>query len=178
MSYNFTMAAHVNSLNGRCLGVVAPRLVRSTFAANTYASPRTRARLLLPAPRPPFVGQRRLLAMTVACGRPSAGQVQQTLLEDGKNGFGGYIRSNPRPPKPRVLGVTEIRGPYYSAYGRRHLLDVLETMGAHVDGLKFAGGSFALMPARNVAELIDLAHEHDVYVSTVSAVTNTDPLLT
>ena len=158
--------AHANPINGRCLGVVAPRLVRSIFAANNNAR-RPRTRVGLPTSRSPFVGQRRQLATTVACGRPSAGQVQ-TLLEDDKNGFGEYIRSNPRPPKPRVLGVTEIRGPYYSAYGRRHLLDVLETMGTHVDGLKFAGGSFALMPARNVTELIDLAHEHDVYVSTVS----------
>ena len=41
-------------------------------------------------------------------------------------------------------------------------------MGHHVDGLKFAGGSFALFPEDKLKELIDLAHQHDVYVSTVS----------
>ncbi|KAK5027442.1 hypothetical protein LTS07_007044 [Exophiala sideris] len=63
-------------------------------------------------------------------------------------------------------GVTEIRGPYYSSYGNRHLQDVLETMGYHVDGLKFAGGSFAMMPEGAVREFVDLANQHDVYVST------------
>jgi hypothetical protein len=59
------------------------------------------------------------------------------------------------------------------------------SMGAHVDGLKFAGGtytplpslitgktneckgSFSLFPEKQLRELIDLAHEHGVYVSTV-----------
>jgi phosphosulfolactate synthase (CoM biosynthesis protein A) len=30
--------------------------------------------------------------------------------------------------------------------GHRYLADLLETMGAHVDSLKFAGGSFTVMP--------------------------------
>ena len=42
--------------------------------------------------------------------------------------------------------MTEIRGPYYTPVGRRYLEDVLETMGDYVDTLKYAGGSFALMP--------------------------------
>ncbi|KAB5546795.1 putative sulfonate biosynthesis enzyme [Coniochaeta sp. 2T2.1] len=50
--------------------------------------------------------------------------------------------------------------------GKRYLTDVLETMGHHVDGLKFAGGSFSLFPEDKLRELIDLAHQHDVYVST------------
>lgn len=57
-------------------------------------------------------------------------------------------------------------------------------MGTHVDGLKFAGGqsyhsramglvltqhsgSFSLFQEKPLRELIDLAHEHGVYVSTV-----------
>lgn len=47
------------------------------------------------------------------------------MLEDDK-AF-GFIRHNPRPPKPRKVGVTEIRGPYYSAMGKRYLQDILET---------------------------------------------------
>ncbi|KAL4765182.1 uncharacterized protein BDW70DRAFT_147440 [Aspergillus foveolatus] len=87
------------------------------------------------------------------------------LLQDKSNGF-GFARSNPRPKKPRSQGVTEIRGPYYTVMGKRYLADILETMGTHVDGLKFAGGSFSLFPEKPLRELIDLAHEHSVYVST------------
>ena len=39
-------------------------------------------------------------------------------------------------------------------------------MGAYVDVLKFAGGSFSLMPRHAVKELIDLCHEYDVLVDT------------
>ncbi|PWY72476.1 coma-domain-containing protein [Aspergillus sclerotioniger CBS 115572] len=92
-------------------------------------------------------------------------QKDVTLLQDKKSGF-GFARSNPRPPKPRTKGVTEIRGPYYTVMGKRYLTDVLETMGTHVDGLKFAGGSFSLFQEKPLRELIDLAHEHGVYVST------------
>ncbi len=77
-----------------------------------------------------------------------------------------FLRVNERPPKPRTTGLTEIRGPYYTPLGKRYLEDILETMGVYVDILKFAGGSFALMPARAVRELIDLCHAHQVRVST------------
>src|SRR3954452_22982268 len=50
--------------------------------------------------------------------------------------------------------------------GRRYLEDILETMGGYVDALKFAGGSFCLMPRPVVKGLIDLCHNHDVLVST------------
>ncbi|KAL3465353.1 hypothetical protein BJX64DRAFT_297411 [Aspergillus heterothallicus] len=84
------------------------------------------------------------------------------LLQDKKNGF-GFARSNPRPKKPRTKGVTEIRGPYYTV-GTPRLMT--RRMGTHIDGLKFAGGSFSLFPEKPLKELIDLAHQHDVYVST------------
>src|SRR5207248_6522099 len=77
-----------------------------------------------------------------------------------------FLRVNQRPGKPRTRGVTEIRGPYYTPMGRRYLQDVLETMGGYIDALKFAGGSFCLMPRPIVKELIDLCHAHDVLVST------------
>src|SRR5436309_3594848 len=77
-----------------------------------------------------------------------------------------FIRTNHRPGKPRKTGLTEIRGPYYTPMGKRYLEDILETMGRYVDSLKFAGGSFALMPRVAVRELIDLCHRHDVLVST------------
>src|SRR5881409_844864 len=77
-----------------------------------------------------------------------------------------FLRVNERDGKPRTRGLTEIRGPYYSVVGRRYLEDLLETMGAHVDALKFAGGSFTLMPERALREILDTAHEHGVLVST------------
>jgi phosphosulfolactate synthase (CoM biosynthesis protein A) len=77
-----------------------------------------------------------------------------------------FVRTNTREDKPRTRGLTEIRGPYYTPMGRRYLEDVLETMGAYVDSLKFAGGSFALMPASALREVIDTAHRYEVRVST------------
>jgi phosphosulfolactate synthase (CoM biosynthesis protein A) len=77
-----------------------------------------------------------------------------------------FIRMNEREGKPRTRGITEIRGPYYTPMGKRYLEDVLETMGEYVDSLKFAGGSFTLMPERPLKEIIDLAHRYNVLVST------------
>src|SRR5215813_295585 len=77
-----------------------------------------------------------------------------------------FLKLNYRPPKPRTTGLTEIRGPYYTPIGKHTLQDVLDTMGRYVDSLKFAGGSFALMPRTAVRELIDLCHAHEVMVST------------
>jgi phosphosulfolactate synthase (CoM biosynthesis protein A) len=76
------------------------------------------------------------------------------------------LRVNERETKPRYRGVTEIRGPYYTPMGKRYLEDVLETMGNYIDVLKFAGGSFSLMPRKAVKELLDLCHRYDVLVST------------
>jgi phosphosulfolactate synthase (CoM biosynthesis protein A) len=77
-----------------------------------------------------------------------------------------FLRVNQRQAKPRTAGLTEIRGPYYTPMGTRYLADLLETMGAYADSLKFAGGAFSLMPRRALAGLIELCHAHDVLVST------------
>ena len=77
-----------------------------------------------------------------------------------------FLRVNQRNLKPRATGLTEIRGPYYTPLGKRHLEDILETMGEHVDSLKFAGGSFSLMPRVVLIELLKLCHDHNVLVST------------
>jgi hypothetical protein len=77
-----------------------------------------------------------------------------------------FIIHNPSYPKPRTKGLTEIRAAYYTVMGPNYLSDVLETMGHWVDGLKFAGGSHTLFPESKLREIIDLAHAHDVYVST------------
>src|ERR1017187_3946121 len=77
-----------------------------------------------------------------------------------------FLSANQRQSKPRSRGLTEIRGPYYTPMGKRYLQDVLETMGEYVDSLKFAGGSFTLMPRPALVELLNLCHEHNVLVST------------
>ncbi len=84
---------------------------------------------------------------------------------DSERAF-SFLLLNKRESKPRKHGLTEIRGPYYTPMGKRYLGDVLETMGEYVDILKFAGGSFSLMPRRAVKELIDLCHKYNVMVST------------
>lgn len=87
------------------------------------------------------------------------------MAGDSERAF-SFLPLNPRECKPRRRGLTEIRGPYYSPVGKRYLKDVLETMGDYVDSLKFAGGSFALMPESALREIIDIAHKYDVQVST------------
>ncbi len=89
----------------------------------------------------------------------------ETTDHDSDRPF-AFLRTNAPPPKPRSRRITEVRGPYYTAFGQRHLQDLLETMGPSIDILKFAGGSFAVMPARAVRQFIELCHQHDVLVST------------
>jgi phosphosulfolactate synthase (CoM biosynthesis protein A) len=83
-----------------------------------------------------------------------------------------FIRLNEREKKPRKKGITEIRGPYYTVVGKRYLEDVFETMGEYVDALKFAGGSFSLMPRKVIKEMIDLCHKNNVMVSTGGFIEN------
>jgi len=77
-----------------------------------------------------------------------------------------FLRLNQRQRKPRSTGLTEVRGPYYTPMGKRYLEDLLETMGDYIDTLKFAGGSFTLLPRAALVELLDLCHRHNVQVST------------
>jgi phosphosulfolactate synthase (CoM biosynthesis protein A) len=77
-----------------------------------------------------------------------------------------FVNKNERGGKPRSRGVTEIRGPYYSVMGANYLRDVLQTMSAYIDSLKFAGGSFTLLPQQRLRELIAMCHEYGVLVST------------
>jgi len=78
---------------------------------------------------PPIRSATRLAAASYcrpfSTSRLAATDPPKIMLEDDK-AF-GFIRHNPRPPKPRKIGVTEIRGPYYAAMGKRYLEDVLET---------------------------------------------------
>jgi phosphosulfolactate synthase (CoM biosynthesis protein A) len=89
----------------------------------------------------------------------------ETKAQSSERAF-AFLPLNQRPAKPRTRGVTEIRGPYYTPVGRRYLEDLFEAMGMYVDTLKYAGGSFALMPREAVRALNDRCHEHQVDVST------------
>lgn len=44
--------------------------------------------------------------------------------------------------------------------------DIFESMGQFVDGLKFSGGSQSLMSKAFIKEVTNMAHQHDIYVST------------
>src|SRR5213079_2416680 len=87
------------------------------------------------------------------------------MMDNSERAF-TYLRTNEREHKPRTRGITEIRGPYYTPMGKHYLEDILETMSEYVDSLKFAGGSFTLMPRKALKEIIDLAHLYNVLVST------------
>src|SRR5579875_285177 len=89
-----------------------------------------------------------------------------TLSTGGTERSMPFIRMNEPEPKPRRRGITEIRGPYYTPVGKQYLSDLLDAMGTYVDSLKYAGGSFTLMPREVVKELNEICHRHDVLVST------------
>ncbi|XP_027155959.1 protein HEAT-STRESS-ASSOCIATED 32-like, partial [Coffea eugenioides] len=46
------------------------------------------------------------------------------------------------------------------------IVDIFESMGEFVDGLKFTGGSHSLLPKTYIREVTDMAHKHNVYVTT------------
>src|SRR5258706_16031645 len=82
------------------------------------------------------------------------------------DGLFEFLHLNSRPGTPRSRGMTEIRGPYYTPMGKRYLQDVLETAGHWIDSLKFAGGSFAIIPPAVVGGRVDLLHGPDGALST------------
>lgn len=51
---------------------------------------------------------------------------------------------------------------YYSCLGVRQLSDVFDLASGYVDGVKFAGGSFMVMPEAAVQAITDLCHKHQV----------------
>lgn len=77
-----------------------------------------------------------------------------------------FFEDEDRPEKPRTYGVTEVRGPHSSLFSQNLLEDIFESMGEFVDGLKFTGGSHSLLPKTYIREVTDMAHKHNVYVTT------------
>ncbi|KAE8673481.1 oxygen-evolving enhancer protein 3-2 [Hibiscus syriacus] len=68
-----------------------------------------------------------------------------------------------RPEKPRRFGDTEMRGPNHTLLTQNVLQEIFESMGQFVDGLEFSGGSHSLMPKSFLKQVIDMAHQHDVF---------------
>lgn len=92
---------------------------------------------------------------------------REDLVSLSLRGHGYGDEDDDRPEKPRRYGVTEMRSPFYSFRPTHHALqEILDSLGPFVDGLKFSGGSHSLMGKELVREITDLAHKHDIYVST------------
>ena len=83
----------------------------------------------------------------------------------GKKAF-DFVSIHEPPPKPREIGITEIRGPYYTSISYGYLKDLLGDWAEYVDGYKFAGGAMRLLRRERVRKIIQLCHQNDVYVST------------
>jgi len=77
-----------------------------------------------------------------------------------------FVEIREPPSKPRTEGVIEIRGPYYTPVSYAYLEGLLDDWDEYVDGYKFAGGSMRLLSRDRVRQIIQLCHEHNVYVST------------
>ena len=77
-----------------------------------------------------------------------------------------FVRISEYPPKPRHDGIVEIRGPYYSAVTITYLQDLLDMWGDYIDGFNFAGSSQRLLSIEILKRIIDICHNHNVYVST------------
>lgn len=115
---------------------------------------------------PPAIVRRQIKDLDSGAGRSSPdraalhnGALARYLdFNDSYLALGETCRPSDNPTA--VLAAAECAG----ADGRV-LLAALAYQG-HVDSLKFAGGSFTLMPERTLREIIEVAHDHDVLVST------------
>ena len=85
-----------------------------------------------------------------------------------------FLPANSLDPKPRKKGLTEIRGPYYAPVTKTYLDELLSDCGDYVDGIKFAGGAFSLMPEERLKGLIDTAHKHSMRPLLVCMATSTN----
>ncbi len=92
----------------------------------------------------------------------SFGCLLMTLDEKAFN----FVKIDMPHQKPRFLGVIEIRGPYYTSVSYGYLKDLLDDWSYYIDGYKFAGGSMRLLARSRVKQIIEVCHEHQVYVST------------
>ena len=76
-----------------------------------------------------------------------------------------FLRRNARENKPRQLGITEARGPYYDTFGPRHIEDLLDVAAPYVDWLKIPAPAIALLPRRALERMAAICHEREVKLS-------------
>lgn len=76
-----------------------------------------------------------------------------------------FLRRNVRAAKPRQIGITEVRGPYYDTFGPSYVEDLLAVAGEYVDWLKIPGPSIALLPRPALLRMGELCRAHDVLLS-------------
>lgn len=69
---------------------------------------------------------------------------------------------NPRAAKPRDVGITEVRGQYYTVVGPRYLEDLLEVAGEWIDWIKVPGPGAALTPPAVLRRMAEIARAADV----------------
>ena len=76
-----------------------------------------------------------------------------------------FLRRNVRDSKPRHVGITEVRGPYYDTFGARYVEDLLDAAGQYVDWLKVPAPAIALLPRRLLERMAATCHEREVKLS-------------
>jgi phosphosulfolactate synthase (CoM biosynthesis protein A) len=76
-----------------------------------------------------------------------------------------FLRQNELSRRPRTIGLTEVRGPYYSIIGPRALADLLDVAGPYIDWFKIPGPGIALLPRHTLEQIVELCHAHDVKLS-------------
>ena len=76
-----------------------------------------------------------------------------------------FLRLNDRPTKPRTSGLTEIRGPYYSAIGPQYFGDLFAVAAPYIDWLKIPGPGIALLPRPALIRIAEVCHAHAVQLS-------------
>lgn len=72
------------------------------------------------------------------------------------------LHLNERAAKPRAVGITEVRGQYYTITGPRYLEDLFEVAGEWIDWLKVPGPGVALTPPATLKRIAELSHAHNV----------------
>jgi len=77
-----------------------------------------------------------------------------------------FVRIEDLPPKPREVGMTEIRGSYYVVVTPTYLRELFEIVGDYVDVFKYSGGSMRLHPREVVLRINRLCHDYGIMVST------------
>ena len=109
------------------------------------------------ARRRPTIRIRGPHAIPRACGLHCTATLLST---DDAHPFSFLPANSLEPKADRNKGLTEIRGPYYAPVTKTYLDELLKDWGEYVDGVKFAGGAFSLMPEDRLRALIDVAHFH------------------